>query len=65
MGHVHDDIGAVVLSGVLLVLLLTLAMSLGMLSTGLNATLDVSERERAQYAVGGDLRFSAKASPEL
>jgi hypothetical protein len=48
--------------GVLLVLLLTLAMSLGMLSTGLNATLDVSERERAQYAAGGDVRFVSSYS---
>ena len=51
--------------GVLLVLLLTLAMSLGMLSTGLNATLDVSERERAQYAVGGDVRFVSSYSVDL
>ena len=51
--------------GVLLVLLLTLAMSLGMLSTGLNATLDVSERERAQYAVGGDVRFISNYSVDL
>ncbi len=42
---------------VLLVLLLTLAMSLGMLSSSLSATLDVSEHERASYAVGGDMRF--------
>lgn len=47
------------IQGVLLVLLLTLATSLGMLSAGLNATLDVSERERAQYAVGGDMRLIA------
>jgi len=51
--------------GVLLVLLLTLAMSLGMLSTGLNATLDVSERERAQYTVGGDVRFISNYSVNL
>ena len=51
--------------GVLLVLLLTLAMSLGMLSTGLNATLDVSERERAQYAVGGDVRFTSNYAVDL
>lgn len=51
--------------GVLLVLLLTLAMSLGMLSTGLNATLDVSERERAQYAVGGDVRVLSDYAAEL
>jgi hypothetical protein len=41
----------------LLVLLLTLATSLSILSTGLNATLDVSEIERAQYAAGSDLRI--------
>ncbi len=40
-----------------LVLLLTLAMSLGLLSTGISATLDLSEQERARYAVGGDLRL--------
>jgi hypothetical protein len=51
--------------GVLLVLLLTLAMSLGMLSTGLNATLDVSERERAQYATGGDVRFTSNYAVDL
>jgi hypothetical protein len=51
--------------GVLLVLLLTLAMSLGMLSTGLNATLDVSERERAEYAVGADVRFVSSYSVDL
>ncbi len=37
-----------------LVLLLTLAMSLGILSTGLNATLDLSESERARYNTGGE-----------
>ncbi|MCB8917996.1 MAG: ABC transporter permease [Ardenticatenaceae bacterium] len=40
-----------------LVLLLTLAMALGILSTGLNATLDRSEAERAMYAAGSDLRL--------
>jgi ABC-type lipoprotein release transport system permease subunit len=40
-----------------LVLLLTLAMALGILSTGLNATLDVSESERARYAAGGEVRL--------
>ncbi len=40
-----------------LVLLLTLAMALGILSTGLNATLDLSEYERALYAAGSDLRL--------
>jgi len=40
-----------------LVLLLTLAMALGILSTGLNATLDLSAYERALYAAGSDLRL--------
>jgi ABC-type lipoprotein release transport system permease subunit len=40
-----------------LVLLLTLAMALGILSTGLNATLDLSAFERALYAAGSDLRL--------
>lgn len=40
-----------------LVLLLTLAMALGILSTGLNATLDASEFERAYYSAGSDLRL--------
>ena len=43
-----------------LVLLLTLAMSLGILSTGINATLDTSEQERAQYAAGSDVRLISK-----
>ncbi|MBN1483390.1 MAG: FtsX-like permease family protein [Chloroflexia bacterium] len=51
--------------GVLLILLLTLAMSLGLLSTGLNATLDVSESERAQYAVGGDVRLVSSRAADL
>lgn len=42
-----------------LVLLLTLAMALGVLSTGLNATLDRSEAERALYAAGGDMRLQS------
>ncbi len=41
-----------------LVLLLTLATSLGILSTGLNATLDLSEEERAAYFTGSDVRLS-------
>ena len=52
----------------LLVLLLTLATSLTILSTGLNATLDVSELERAQYAAGSDLRIvssQAQVIPSL
>ena len=40
-----------------LVLLLTLAIALGILSTGINATLDTSELERAQYEAGSDLRL--------
>jgi ABC-type lipoprotein release transport system permease subunit len=40
-----------------LVLLLTLAMSLGVFSSGLNATLDQSEFERSQYAAGTDIRI--------
>jgi ABC-type antimicrobial peptide transport system permease subunit len=39
-----------------LVLLLTLAMALGLLSNGLNAALDQNEQDRANYAVGSDLR---------
>jgi ABC-type lipoprotein release transport system permease subunit len=40
-----------------LVLLLTLSMALGILTTGLNATLDLSDSERATYASGSDLRL--------
>ncbi len=40
-----------------LVLLLTLSMALGILTTGLNATLDLSDSERAAYASGSDLRL--------
>jgi ABC-type lipoprotein release transport system permease subunit len=43
-----------------LVLLLTLAMALGMLATGLNATLDRSETERAAYATGGAVRVTTR-----
>ena len=46
-----------------LVLLLTLAMALGILSSGLNATLDQSEFERANYAVGSDIRLTAPMVP--
>ncbi|MCA9944844.1 MAG: FtsX-like permease family protein [Anaerolineales bacterium] len=42
-----------------LVLLLTLAIALGILSTGINATLDASELERAQYEAGSDVRLIA------
>ena len=41
-----------------LVLLFTLAMALGILSTGLNATLTMSEIERARYATGGEARLT-------
>jgi ABC-type antimicrobial peptide transport system permease subunit len=40
-----------------LILLFTLAMALGILSTGLNATLNSSEKERARYATGGEVRI--------
>lgn len=46
-----------------LVLLLTLAMSLGLLATGINATLDLSELERARYAVGSDMRLVSQFLP--
>lgn len=45
--------------GTRLVLLLTLAMALGVLATGLGKTLDVSEGERARYATGGAARLVA------
>lgn len=41
-----------------LILLFTLAMALGILSTGLNATLTLSERERARHSTGGEVRLS-------
>ena len=41
-----------------LILLFTLAMALGILSTGLNATLSFSEKERARYSTGGEARLS-------
>ncbi|MEE9618283.1 MAG: ABC transporter permease, partial [Anaerolineae bacterium] len=47
-----------------LVLLLTLAIALGNLSTGLNATLDQSEYDRAYYLAGNELRLiSQRAVP--
>lgn len=47
-----------------LVLLLTLAIALGNLSTGLNITLDQSEYDRARYLAGNDLRLvSQRAVP--
>jgi ABC-type lipoprotein release transport system permease subunit len=49
-----------------LVLLLTLAIALGILSTGLNATLDQSETERANYIAGNDMRLASdRAIPLL
>lgn len=48
-----------------LVLLLTLAMSLGILTTGINATLDESELERSRYTTGSDLRISSRRSIPL
>lgn len=41
-----------------LILLFTLAMALGILSTGLNATLSYSEKERARHSTGGEARLS-------
>ncbi len=40
-----------------LVLLLTLAIALGILTTGINATLDASEEERSLYTAGSDVRL--------
>ncbi|MFN2198731.1 MAG: FtsX-like permease family protein [Anaerolineales bacterium] len=50
-----------------LVLLLTLTMALGILASGLSATLDLSEQQRAAYAAGSDLRvaFDGFLSPGL
>jgi len=48
-----------------LVLLLTLAIALGILSTGLNATLDQSELERAHYVAGNDVRLISNRSIPL
>lgn len=48
-----------------LVLLLTLAIALGILSTGINATLDASELERAQYQAGNDLRLISQRTLPL
>ncbi len=48
-----------------LVLLLTLAISLGILATGINATLDTSEQERSRYATGGDVRFASRRDVPL
>lgn len=43
-----------------LVILLTLANALGILATGLNATLNASEFERAVYASGSDYRLASE-----
>lgn len=48
-----------------LVLLLTLTMALGILTTGINATLDGSEYERALYASGSDLRMAFTRLPSI
>ncbi|MBK8904113.1 MAG: FtsX-like permease family protein [Anaerolineaceae bacterium] len=48
-----------------LVLLLTLAIALGILSTGINATLDASEQERAAYEAGSDIRLVSQRSLPL
>ncbi|UCC65291.1 MAG: FtsX-like permease family protein, partial [Anaerolineae bacterium] len=44
-----------------LVLLLTLAMALGLFSTGLNTALDRSEADGSRYKVGSDLRIVGPA----
>lgn len=48
-----------------LVLLLTLAMSLGILATGINATLDESEVERSHYTAGSDIRLVSRRAISL
>jgi hypothetical protein len=48
-----------------LVLLLTLAVALGILSTGLNLTLDQSEFDRSSYLAGKDLRLSTQGAIPL
>jgi ABC-type antimicrobial peptide transport system permease subunit len=48
-----------------LVLLLTLTMALGILTTGINATLDGSEYERALYASGSDIRMAFTVTPSI
>ncbi len=48
-----------------LVLLLTLAIALGILSTGINATLDASELERAEYQAGSDIRLISQRTLPL
>lgn len=48
-----------------LVLLFTLAIALGILATGLNATLDQSEYDRAYYIAGNDLRMMSERAVPL
>lgn len=48
-----------------LVLLLTLAIALSSLSTGLNLTLDQSEVDRARYLAGNDLRLTSQSAVPL
>ena len=48
-----------------LVLLLTLAIALANLSTGLNTTLDQSEYDRAHYLAGNDLRLISQQAVPL
>jgi ABC-type antimicrobial peptide transport system permease subunit len=48
-----------------LVLLLTLAIALGNLSTGLNSTLDQSEYDRAYYLAGDDIRLASNSAVPL
>lgn len=48
-----------------LVLLLSLAIALGNLSTGLNITLDQSEFDRATYLAGHDLRLASQSAVPL
>jgi hypothetical protein len=48
-----------------LVLLLTLAVALANLSTGLNTTLDQSETDRAIYLAGNDLRLTSRRAVPL
>lgn len=48
-----------------LVILLTLANALGILATGLNATLNASEIERSRYAAGSDYRLVSENNLSL
>jgi len=48
-----------------LVLLFTLVIALGNLSTGLNATLDQSEFDRAAYLAGDDVRMTSERAVPL